>query len=125
MDADLAKVRAQQAANMQQSSNMQQQMQQIQEAKQKEMQMNEMKKAALKSVLTPDARARLDRIRAVKPEKATALEHFILQRKATNIDEKMMISLLEQMSAQERQTKVVYKRAVFSDSEDDNDDDLM
>lgn len=125
MDADLRAVRANAAANSQQSANMQQQMQKIHEAKQKEMQMNEMKKAALKGVLTADARARMDRIRAVKPEKAAALENFILQRNAKNIDEKMLISLLEQMNSQIKETKVVYSRPMFSDSDDDNDDDLM
>jgi programmed cell death protein 5 len=79
----------------------------------------------LKGILTVDARARLDRIRVVKPDKAGALENFILQRKARAIDEKQLIQLLDQMNQQIGETKVIRSRVQFSDSDDDNDDDLM
>ena len=95
------------------------------QAKQKEMQMQQMKKEMLKGILTVDARARLDRIRVVKPDKAGALENFILQRKARAIDEKQLIQLLDQMNQQIGETKVIRSRVQFSDSDDDNDDDLM
>ena len=89
--------------------------------------MEEFKKTILKSLLTPDARARLSNIALVKPKKAAMLENYLCQNSSRlrRVDEKQLIGLLGQMGGGTA-TKIVIQRRASSDSdEDDNDDDLL
>ena len=59
--------------------DMNSQMAAMQQQQQKKAQMEEMKKAVLKTLLTPDARARLASVKLVKPGKAASLENYLVQ----------------------------------------------
>eukprot|EP00940_MAST-03C_sp_MAST-3C-sp2_P000446 g446.t1 len=125
MDADLAAARAKSAGAGGQS-NMSGEMQKIQAQQKKKQEYEEMKKAVLKQLLTPEARHRLSTIALVKPQKAASLEHYLMQNARTlrRVDEKKLKGLLDSM-ASASEAKVVIKRRTYSDSEDDNDDDLL
>ena len=104
------------------------QMAAMQQQQQKKAQMEEMKKAVLKTLLTPDARARLASVKLVKPGKAASLENYLVQNSKNfrrGVNEKQLKQLLESMGG--GAAKVTIKRRAYSDSEeeDDNDDDLL
>ena len=97
------------------------------------------KQAILEQVLTPDALARLRRIKLVKMEKAVHLENVIAGMALSGklpgqINEGKLIEMLERGSrsaaassaASERTIRIERKKYAFdSDDDDDNDDDLL
>lgn len=98
------------------------------------------KQAVLEQALTPDALARLRRIKLVKPSKAAAVENAIVNMAVSGklsaaITEGKLIELLERGNAKEttgaaaaHKNSIQIQRkkyAMDSDDEDDNDDDLM
>ena len=82
--------------------------------------------------LDDSARVRLSNIRAVKPEKAEALENIIISnvqqgKVQGKINEDQVIDLLNQFAQKDAETtgsKVEFKRAAF-DSDDDLDLDNL
>eukprot|EP00124_Ichthyophonus_hoferi_P003061 Ihof_evm2s243 gene=Ihof_evmTU2s243 len=63
----------------------------------------EMRNSLLLQILTQDARARLGRIKSVKPEKAQAVEELLIRMARAGqlpgkIDEPQLITLLDQVS---------------------------
>lgn len=71
---------------------------------QKIQQIEEMKKAVLKKVLTKEATERLGRIKLVKPDIANQLELYLVQlyhsgKITTMIDDEQLKTILEQISA--------------------------
>eukprot|EP00938_MAST-03A_sp_MAST-3A-sp1_P002246 g2246.t1 len=123
MDKDLASARRAPTGG-----DMNSQMAAMQQQQQKKAQMEEMKKAVLKTLLTPDARARLASVKLVKPGKAASLENYLVQNSKNfrrGVNEKQLKQLLESMGG--GVAKVTIKRRAYSDSEeeDDNDDDLL
>lgn len=96
----------------------------------------EQKQSILEQALTPDALARLRRIKLVKADKATAVENAIASMALSGklpgpISEAKLIEMLERRGATEDKSSsssISFQRkkyAMDSDSEDDNDDDLM
>jgi programmed cell death protein 5 len=95
---------------------------------------DDQKMAILQQTLTPEALARLRRIKLVKASKATALENSIVSLAMSGklpgkINEGKLIEMLERGVAREPRSSTISfqrKRYAFdSDDEDDNDDDLM
>jgi programmed cell death protein 5 len=97
---------------------------------------DEQKQAILQQALTPDALARLRRIKLVKPERVTKIENQIvslaLQGKLPGpINEGRIIEMLERMGMNQsavatNKISIQRKKYAFdSDDEEDNDDDLM
>jgi len=88
------------------------------EAQQKEderREQEERRKAILQQILEPAARERLSRIALVKPEKARGVEDLILRaaqsgQLAEKVNEQRLISLLEQLSGQEKKTTITITR---------------
>uniref|UniRef100_A0A7S2MQ27 Uncharacterized protein n=1 Tax=Helicotheca tamesis TaxID=374047 RepID=A0A7S2MQ27_9STRA len=94
------------------------------------------KEAILEQALTPDALARLRRIKLVKAEKAAQVESTIvsmaLQGKLPmKINEGKLIEMLERIGAKDNSAaagKISIQRKKYafdSDDDDDDDDDLM
>lgn len=105
------------------------------EQHQKQQQMEQQKQAILEQALTPDALARLRRIKLVKADKVAKLENAIASMAASGklpgpINEGKLIEMLERGSAKEQNAadariSIQRKRYAFdSDDDDDNDDDL-
>uniref|UniRef100_A0AAV2LPR1 Programmed cell death protein 5 n=1 Tax=Knipowitschia caucasica TaxID=637954 RepID=A0AAV2LPR1_KNICA len=99
--------------------------QQGKEAKQREA---EMRNTILAQVLDQPARARLSNLALVKPEKATAVENYLIQmarmgQLGGKISESGLIEILEKVSQQtEKKTTVKFNRRRVMDSDDDEDD---
>jgi len=94
------------------------------------------KQAILEQAMTPEALARLRRIKLVKAEKAAKLEGAIAQmamngRLPGPINEGKLIEMLERQGAQEGKaasTRISIQRKKYafdSDEDDDDDDDLL
>ncbi|XP_070556823.1 programmed cell death protein 5-like [Ptychodera flava] len=87
----------------------------------------EMKNSILSQVLNQSARARLNSIALVKPEKAQMVEGILLQMAQTGqiqskLGEEELIGLLERVSQQtQKKTTVKFDRRRI-DSDDDDDD---
>ncbi|CAA9987363.1 apoptosis-related protein, putative [Plasmodium knowlesi strain H] len=101
------------------------------EQKQKQEEQQEQRRIIMKSLLTPDAHARLSRIAIVKEEKARRIEDIIirnsqmgmLQRK---IDDEQLIKIIEQVSEQIYKKEPVIeirRRKQFDDDDDFNEED--
>lgn len=128
MDQDeLAAIRAKRMAELQQQmggggNEAQQKQQQEAQARQEEM-----KNSILAQVLDQSARARLNSIALVKPEKAKMIEGMLCQMATTGqlpgkIGEEQLKSLLEQVSGQTKKTtKLTYERRRVMDSDDEDD----
>lgn len=97
-----------------------------QEAKQRE---TEMRNSILAQVLDQSARARLSNLALVKPEKAKAVENYLIQmarmgQLGGKISETGLIDILEKVSQQtEKKTTVKFNRRKVMDSDDDEEDD--
>jgi DNA-binding TFAR19-related protein (PDSD5 family) len=86
--------------------------------------------ALLAALLTKEARSRLSNIQMVRPEKAQGVQRLILSAAqsgqisaAKPLDEKAIISLLEQISAQEKKSSTIQTRhKVAIDSSEDSGD---
>ncbi|XP_070301534.1 programmed cell death protein 5 isoform X1 [Salvelinus sp. IW2-2015] len=96
-----------------------------QEAKQRE---TEMRNSMLAQVLDQFARARLSNLALVKPEKAKAVENYLIQmarmgQLGGKISETGLIDILEKVSQQtEKKTTVKFNRRKVMDSDDEDDD---
>mmetsp|Transcript_13682 Transcript_13682/g.37820 ORF Transcript_13682/g.37820 Transcript_13682/m.37820 type:complete len:135 (-) Transcript_13682:222-626(-) len=96
--------------------------------------MEEQKQAVLQQALTPDALARLNRIKLVKEAKAKALEASIVNmamsgRLPGRINEGKLIEMLERGSAREAQgntgsINIQRKKYAFDSDDEDDDDDV-
>ncbi|XP_016344649.1 programmed cell death protein 5 [Sinocyclocheilus anshuiensis] len=96
-----------------------------QEAKQRE---TEMRNSILAQVLDQSARARLSNLALVKPDKAKAVENYLIQmarfgQLGGKITEAGLIEILEKVSQQtEKKTTVKFNRRRVMDSDDEDDD---
>lgn len=96
-----------------------------QEAKQRE---SEMRNSILAQVLDQSARARLSNLALVKPDKAKAVENYLIQmarfgQLGGKISETGLIEILEKVSQQtEKKTTVKFNRRRVMDSDDEDDD---
>lgn len=96
-----------------------------QEAKQRE---SEMRNTILAQVLDQFARARLNNLALVKPEKAKAVENYLIQmarygQLGGKISETGLIEILEKVSQQtEKKTTVKFNRRRVMDSDEEEDD---
>lgn len=98
--------------------------QQGEEAKQRE---TDMRNSILAQVLDQSARARLSNLALVKPEKANAVENYLIQmarfgKLGGKISESGLIEILEKVSQQtEKKTTVTFNRRRVMDSDDEDD----
>ncbi|KAF9425733.1 hypothetical protein BGZ76_003093 [Entomortierella beljakovae] len=96
------------------------------EDKAKKSQMEEMRRTMLIQILDGEARERLSRIAMVKADKARAVEDLLLRmaqggQVRSKITEQQLIELLEQVNQQSKsETKIVYNRRRYDDSDDDD-----
>ncbi|TNN74955.1 Programmed cell death protein 5 [Liparis tanakae] len=99
--------------------------QQGEEAKQRE---TDMRNSILSQVLDQSARARLNNLALVKPEKANAVESYLIQMArygslGGKISDSGLIEILEKVSQQtEKKTTVKFNRRKVMDSDEDDDD---
>ena len=73
--------------------------------------MDDRRQSLLLQILTGDARERLGRLSIVKPDKARLVEDYLINMAQTGkiparLGEKELINLLEQVSGQQKQTKI-------------------
>ncbi|XP_065675187.1 programmed cell death protein 5-like [Hydra vulgaris] len=120
-DPELEAIRSQRLAQMQ--SQVPNGDQQQQEAMKREL---EMKNAMLTQLLDQGARARLNSIALVKPEKAKMVENMIIQMARTGqisgkLNEQSLVNILERINQQmTKESKVVINRRRYSiDSDND------
>lgn len=94
------------------------------EAKQRD---TDMRNSILTQVLDQSARARLNNLALVKPEKAKAVENYLIQgarfgKLGGKISESGLIEILQSVSQQtEKKTTVKFNRQRVMDSDDDDD----
>ncbi|XP_024151210.1 programmed cell death protein 5 [Oryzias melastigma] len=122
-DDELEAIRRQRMAELQakhgDASNNQQE-----EAKQRE---TDMRNSILAQVLDQSARARLSNLALVKPDKANAVENYLIQmarfgKLGGKISESGLIEILEKVSQQtEKKTTVTFNRRRVMDSDDEDD----
>ncbi|MHA2059918.1 MAG: DNA-binding protein [Candidatus Ranarchaeia archaeon] len=72
------------------------------------------KQQAMRQILTPEARDRLNNIKLVKPELAQQIELQLIQlaqsgRLQAKIDDKQLKALLGQISSQKRESKIEFR----------------
>lgn len=96
--------------------------QQAEAREQQELQIN----AMLTQILTQDARARLNSIALVKPEKAKQLEGMLINMaRSGQLSEKMseeqLVKILEQVNQGKQKTTVKFQRRRVMDSDDEDD----
>ncbi|XP_062405166.1 programmed cell death protein 5 isoform X1 [Sardina pilchardus] len=96
-----------------------------QEAQQREA---DMRNSILAQVLEQSARARLSNLALVKPDKAKAVENYLIQmgrmgQLGGKISESGLIEILEKVSQQtDKKTTVKFNRRRVMDSDEDDDD---
>uniref|UniRef100_A0A8P4G5A4 Programmed cell death protein 5 n=1 Tax=Dicentrarchus labrax TaxID=13489 RepID=A0A8P4G5A4_DICLA len=87
----------------------------------------EMRNTILAQVLDQSARARLSNLALVKPEKANAVENYLIQmarfgKLGGKISESGLIEILEKVSQQtDKKTTVTFNRRRVLDSDDEED----
>ncbi|KAL4642098.1 programmed cell death protein 5 [Arapaima gigas] len=125
-DEELEAIRRQRLAELQEKhGNSSHDQQGQQEAKQRE---NDMRNSILAQVLDQSARARLSNLALVKPEKAKAVENYLIQmaqfgQLGGKISESGLIEILEKVSQQtEKKTTVKFNRRRVMDSDEEDDD---
>jgi len=116
-DPELQAIRQRRMAELQ----AQQSQQSAQQQKMKS-EMEERRSMILLSILTSEARERLARIQLVKPEKARKVEDMIInlaqaRQLGGRVDENTLISLLNQLSKEQKETKIVYQRKKWDDED--------
>lgn len=90
---------------------------------------NDMSSAILGKVLETEARERLSRVRIVRPDRAQAVENYILKLYSIGqirqkLGEKDIVEILDGLSRdsqQKLQSKIVYNRKQTLDDDDDDD----
>ncbi|KAM4744914.1 programmed cell death protein 5 [Anableps anableps] len=123
-DDELEAIRRQRMAELQAKQGDASNNQQGEEAKQRE---TEMRNSILAQVLDQSARARLSNLALVKPEKANAVENYLIQmarfgKLGGKISESGLIEILEKVSQQtEKKTTVTFNRRRVMDSDDEDD----
>ncbi|XP_029354318.1 programmed cell death protein 5 [Echeneis naucrates] len=123
-DDELDAIRRQRMAELQAKQGDASNNQQGEEAKQRE---KDMRNSILAQVLDQSARARLSNLALVKPEKANAVENYLIQmarfgKLGGKISESGLIEILEKVSQQtEKKTTVTFNRQRVMDSDDDDD----
>ncbi|XP_033973047.1 programmed cell death protein 5 [Gymnodraco acuticeps] len=125
-DEELEAIRRQRMSELQakqgDASNNQQQ---GEEAKQRE---TDMRNTILAQVLDQSARARLNNLALVKPDKANAVENYLIQmarfgKLGGKISESGLIEILEKVCQQtEKKMTVTFNRRKVMDSDDEDDD---
>ncbi|XP_075996473.1 programmed cell death protein 5 [Genypterus blacodes] len=123
-DDELEAIRRQRMAELQGKHPDASNNQQAEENKQRD---TEMRNTILAQVLDQSARARLSNLALVKPEKAKAVENYLIQmarfgKLAGKISESGLIEILEKVSQQtEKKTTVTFNRRKVMDSDDEDD----
>ncbi|XP_042263738.1 programmed cell death protein 5 [Thunnus albacares] len=123
-DDELEAIRRQRMAELQAKHGDSSNNQQGEEAKQRE---TDMRNSILAQVLDQSARARLSNLALVKPEKANAVENYLIQmarfgKLGGKISESGLIEILEKVSQQtEKKTTVKFNRRRVMDSDDEDD----
>lgn len=124
-DDELEAIRRQRMAELQAKHGDSSNNQQAEEAKQRE---TDMRNSILAQVLDQSARARLSNLALVKPDKANAVENYLIQmarfgKLGGKISESGLIEILEKVSQQtEKKTTVKFNRRRVMDSDDEDDD---
>ncbi|XP_058486401.1 programmed cell death protein 5 [Solea solea] len=124
-DDELEAIRRQRMAELQAKHGDGSKSQQAEEAKQRD---SDMRNSILAQVLDQSARARLSNLALVKPEKANAVENYLIQMARMGslggkISESGLIEILEKVSQQtEKKTTVKFNRRKVMDSDDEFDD---
>jgi len=103
-----------------------------QEQQEKRQAMEEQRNAMLKSVLTPEAKERLNRVSIVKPENARAVEEHLIKlartgKLQTKVDEDTLIKMLDDVgkladahSGTVKKVTIQRKKRIDDDSDDDD-----
>ncbi|XP_038557664.1 programmed cell death protein 5 [Micropterus salmoides] len=123
-DDELEAIRRQRMAELQAKHGDSSNNQQGEEAKQRE---TDMRNSILAQVLDQSARARLSNLALVKPEKANAVENYLIQmarfgKLGGKISETGLIEILEKVSQQtDKKTTVKFNRRKVMDSDDEDD----
>ena len=105
------------------------QQQQQQQQAEKARQMEEKRQQVLNSILSPEAKERLGRIKLVKADKARLVEDLLLQmvqqhQIAGQVEDAQLLDLLNRVSASSQEnTTVKIKRRGKRDDEWDDDDE--
>ncbi|XP_028257705.1 programmed cell death protein 5 [Parambassis ranga] len=124
-DDELEAIRRQRMAELQAKQGDTANKQTGEEAKQRE---SDMRNTILAQVLDQSARARLSNLALVKPEKATAVENYLIQmarfgQLGGKISESGLIEILEKVSQQtEKKMTVKFNRRRVMDSDDEDED---
>ncbi|CRG96641.1 apoptosis-related protein, putative [Plasmodium gallinaceum] len=103
------------------------------ELKQKHDELLEQRRIILKSLLTPEAHARLSRIAIVKEDKARKIEDIIIRNSQMGllhkkIDDDQLIKIIEQISEKIYKKEPVIeirRRKQFDDDDDFNEEDYI
>ncbi|XP_019742352.1 programmed cell death protein 5 [Hippocampus comes] len=123
-DDELEAIRRQRMAELQAKHGDSAKNQQGEEAKQRE---TEMRNSILSQVLDQSARARLNRLALVKPEKVRSVEDYLIQMAqygslAGKISDSGLVEILEKVSKQtEKKTTVTFNRRRVMDSDEEDD----
>ena len=128
-DPELAAIRAQRLAEMQSGGGgggggEAEQMKNREESMKREA---EMKNSLLTQILDQSARARLNSIALVKPDRAKSIENMLIQMARSGqlqgkLSETLLISLLERVNKQmEKSSKVTIDRRRYAMDSDDDD----
>ncbi|OCT84595.1 programmed cell death protein 5 [Xenopus laevis] len=123
-DPELEAIRKQRMSELQSKHGEAGNDQSQQEAKQRE---DDMRNNILAQVLSQAARARLNNLALVKPEKAKAVENYLIQmarfgQLGGKLSEEGLIEILEKVSRQtEKKTTVKFNRRKVMDSDEDDD----
>lgn len=104
-----------------------QQQAQQQKAAEAQKQAEERRNAMLNSMLSPDAKERLGRIKLVKPEKARMVEDLLLQmaqerRLGGPVEDAQLLQLLNQVSETEQHEVKIAHRSKLDEGWDDDDE---
>ncbi|XP_077419841.1 programmed cell death protein 5 [Vanacampus margaritifer] len=124
-DDELAAIRQQRMAELQaKHADSGSKNQQGEESKQRE---TELRNSILAQVLDQSARARLNRLALVKPEKVRSVEDYLIKMAqygslAGKISDSGLIEILEKVSKQtEKKTTVTFNRRRVMDSDEEDD----
>ncbi|XP_041798664.1 programmed cell death protein 5 [Chelmon rostratus] len=121
-DDELEAIRRRRMAELQAKQGGASNNQQAEEAKQRE---TEMRNSILAQVLDQSARARLSSLALVKPEKANAVQNYLIQmaqfgKLSGKISESGLIEILKSQQT-EKKTTVTFNRQRVMDSDDEDD----
>ena len=120
-DDDLAAIRNKRMQQLQQQAGGGDPKQQAEARERQEMQIN----SILTQILTQDARARLNSIALVKPDKAKQLEGMLISmaqsgQLSDKMTEQQLVKVLEQVSEKKPRTTVKFQRRRVMDSDDED-----